>query len=424
MADATVGVVWHPFEAPNAYVSPILAGGLTLPDGSFGFNIETDDALDQFKQDLEGRFEQEAGPVLEGLPLVGGLPDAYSLGASEPLINVEVHAVDSDHTWLAVWYLALSLDGTYEETITANMDLSTMPGAADLSSEALAGLQGNVTTCLPNDEPDGFDAMLLEIEDDADGAIGTGELPDELDPNRICAVSIDPTSPEPSSSADGYPAPTPDECTPAPYTCLAGTKTRWTKVAEMHSSPGMLHQFLYDKGRDTQTNIAIKSSNGGGWGLGGWAYEQSARNTWVSIPKFDNYHRERFMQYIFHKYRTCYYDFSGGYTCWDTWKPSFWGGGYKKRSKNPVWQPGRDTRHDVAIENGTTWTTANAQQWGFGIGVRLGPINLGSQAGFSEITQFSWTGRDGCGSTRWIWGANGKWPVEAPRIYAICEPNN
>ena len=420
MADATVGVVWHPFQAPNAYVSPILAGGLTLTDGSFGFNIETDDALDQFKQDLETKYEDEALPLLEEVP-VGGLPDLYELGADQPFINVEVHAVDPDHTWLAVWYLALPLDGTYGETITANMDLSKMPGAAELSSEALAGLEGNVTTCLPNTEPDGFDAMLPLIEDVFDGGLGPVNPMSHTDTNRICAVSAQPADADPTSSAEGYPTVlSPEECVPAPYTCLAATKTRWTKVAEMHSAPGMRHSFLYGEGRDTQTNVAIKSADGGGWGLAGWAFEDSARSQMAYMVQAHNYHRERLMQYMFHKYRTCYYAFVGGYSCWDTWRPEFWTGGFEKQSKDPVVQPPRDWNRSIKIGVGSSWYTETARQWGFGLGVQLGPINLGSQAGFSSITRLFWDGVDGCGQSRILWGAAGKWPFEAPRIYAIC----
>lgn len=423
MSDATVGVLWVPFQAPNAYVSPILAGGVTLSDGTFGFNLETDDALDQFKEDLETKYNEAALPLMEEVP-VGGLPDLYAAGSDLPWINVAVNAVDPDHTWLAAWNLALPLDGTYGETITANVDLSALPAAAGLSSQTLAGLDGNVTTCMPNDEPDGFDAMLLDIEDEVGagsvGGVGNG---DTVDPNRICAASIQPTSPEPGADSTGLPIPTPNECQPlTTYTCLAGTKTRWTKVAEMHSAPGLYHDFLYDEGRDTQTEVALKAGDGGGWQIGGWAWEGSSRDTMASVHEDGNYHRERFMQYVFHKYRSCSYHFIGGYFCTDQWRPSFWTGGWTKRSKTAINQPSRDKAHSIKVGVGGRWTTTTTRQWGFGIGVRLGPINLGAQAGFSNATQLSWAGTEGCGSSRWLWGGGNKWPIEAGRIYAICEP--
>jgi hypothetical protein len=433
MSNSTVTVSLEPFNAPNAYASAVLAQGVTNADGLFGFELSSDavaDAAFQAASDTLGLLppdvpfpgggEQTADALmLEFLGADFGPETKDGLTQNLASINAHVMAVNPEHTWLASWDVILPLTDGYSETIEANVDLSLLPEAAAMSDEGLTGAYQRVTTCLPATEPEGFDHMLLNIEDDYEGLVGAAQ--ETADPQDYCATSVE-QGPLPATSSTGVPSFDPCDPDNGPFwNCLAGSKRRWTATLEWHVGQGMRSTYNYGGVESHDTSAETLVDFGGGYQVGGRVSEQKARGNWADVTKERAYHRYRVAQYRYNNYRTCTYDpISTNIYCEDKWKIFHWTGGFFKHSNVEAGLPPVDKAHAIRLAVGGTWGTSNMRQKTFGLGVYLLGVGLETQSGFSTTTSVKWTGIPGCGSHRWLWGYNGKDPTNASLIYAAC----
>ena len=190
--------------------------------------------------------------------------------------------------------------------------------------------------------------------------------------------------------------------------CSGSPVYRYVKVADFHVADGMTGVFYYRKGRETRTET-LASVNHGPWTVGGWRKELRDRGSSVRIVKRGDYHRTLLARYEYRLYRACY-EFHG---CIRTWRPRIWTGTIA-RSKASLGQL-LDREHWIELGIGHTWTTDNASNKTYNVGLSLMGVGLSSQAGYSDITQLSWTGR-AC-ARRWL-GGHHAWPTESPVIYA------
>jgi hypothetical protein len=424
MAESTVTVVLEPFDPPSAYVSPVIAQGSTEANGAFGFDLSTDSLIDAAYEGAretldivpEAAFE-EADNLVASYLGTNISPDAkegiVGEGAS---INAVVRAVNPEHTWLAEWNVVIPLQGKYEETFAANLDLTTIPGVGEMSDAALTGRGTSITTCLPATEDEGFDQMLFNLEDDTGGL--SGNLTQTPHPTDICPVSIEPGA-LPADNSTGTPQFQENCDDPTWHGCAIAMKRRWAAIAEWHVARGMQSDLYYGAGSH-DTNSMSMINHGGGWQVGGWNSELFARDNSAGVTKDGAYHRYRVAQYQYNKYRRC--DYEGNVLfCTDKWLMARWTGGFSKRSNVEAHVPSLNKQAGFRLRD-AWFATSNTRQHAWGAGVYiLGGIGVGTQSGFSETTKLTWRPTQGCEHDRWLWGSEGKYPSNAGTIYATCQ---
>ncbi|MFJ9317873.1 hypothetical protein ACIRN4_27040 [Pimelobacter simplex] len=190
---------------------------------------------------------------------------------------------------------------------------------------------------------------------------------------------------------------------------------RYVNIIELHNATNSRLTWRYGKKADSDIDAAMDYSGDGGWQIRGNGHIGNSHGDFVDgvIPA-----GQRINQYAITKFEFVegqYKPYGLGRLCKDTSIP------VNSKSKKAVkWLTGADERPGAGAEyvgcdqapqsahrarygvgNSYTRDTENASKIGFGVDV--GPINLGSQSGFSENVTLHWTAVKG---PIWLCGTN------------------